>query len=990
MRSGTIAIATALLCAAAAAGPARAAQEGEWWKPYSPPCTERENVFAFTEKPAVKSLGNDRYEISFAVKGNCDVTVGLVDREGKVVRHLASGVLGPNAPEPLQKNSLRQVLPWNGKDDLDAYVKEPGKLRVRVMLGLKPVFDKRLGGRSPHNLPGYVCGIAVGPEGAVVLSKYWRLHARKFDLDGEYLMSLWPPPANLPESKLAGMGYVEYEPGRKALQSPELYDTVSDRGWMFWGADHGGLGDVQPALFDGRVYFLGYNGNEGPDPPSPMYYLKTDGSTDFDGVRGVPWAFTEQRYPRLACSPDGRWIYMTGVGDGDQFGGKYGVPVVMRRARTGTELAEPFIGSFRKSAKGKVAAAPGSDNESLNSPGGLDCDAQGRIYVCDYANNRIQIFSPEGKYLKTVPADRPMLVRVHQKTGALYVTHTARVEGRSVDRLTKFGPFDAPREVCHRDGVQAGVMALDSWSPKARVWVAGGKPARGPAGGTAILGIQGVFGSDDPVTIYEDRGDALEKLIDFDERARRDDGPAYYGKWRNEKGGSGGSTRLDCDPLRERVYYHTDLMFDLPTGRFLGRWNATPHRAIVEDIAFDKRGYMHIHFNPYFYFQGVGRVDTSRPLPYKSPDFSGPAEYYPEVPYDYGIDGAEKGGHGPYWKGLLPVKDQPGAHGFQCGLGVNMAGDVAVQSYIYYVPKMEDAVISSLNEGASDRRRMLGYESTGGTSRELFMQQLLDMEKRGEAVYFIKRRPGIHLSGGTVWTYERTGSLRGECTATVGRHMDGVEIDEDGKLYFLCDKMRVVGGGHLPFLHGRGGTFGGPPKPGNPYPMTGTLLKTRGKDANILVGGAPVPLDPIPARPPDLIDSPYEGPDYAKGTWAWAEGAEWMYAGVSPVRFRGCNCPSPRFALDWYKRTLAPEAYRHSIAVLDANGNLVLHIGRYGNLDSADGPGSKIPVGDDGIAVFHPRAVSATDNYIVFSSWEEWVTVLKIEYHAEESAPLVP
>ena len=28
-------------------------------KPYSPPCTERENVFEFTEKPAIKFLGED-------------------------------------------------------------------------------------------------------------------------------------------------------------------------------------------------------------------------------------------------------------------------------------------------------------------------------------------------------------------------------------------------------------------------------------------------------------------------------------------------------------------------------------------------------------------------------------------------------------------------------------------------------------------------------------------------------------------------------------------------------------------------------------------------------------------------------------------------------------------------------------------------------------------------------------------------------------------
>ena len=53
-------------------------------KPYAPPCTERGNVFAFTQKPSVKLVGRDRYEITFAVKGYCDVAAGIIDREGKV------------------------------------------------------------------------------------------------------------------------------------------------------------------------------------------------------------------------------------------------------------------------------------------------------------------------------------------------------------------------------------------------------------------------------------------------------------------------------------------------------------------------------------------------------------------------------------------------------------------------------------------------------------------------------------------------------------------------------------------------------------------------------------------------------------------------------------------------------------------------------------------------------------------------------------------
>jgi hypothetical protein len=40
-----------------------------------------------------------------------------------------------------------------------------------------------------------------------------------------------------------------------------------------------------------------------------------------------------------------------------------------------------------------------------------------------------------------------------------------------------------------------------------------------------------------------------------------------------------------------------------------------------------------------------------------------------------------------------------------------------------------------------------------------------------------------------------------------------------------------------------------------------------------------------------------------------------------------------RVWLDWHKRSFVPEAYRHLIGVLDANGNSILHLGQYGNFD---------------------------------------------------------
>lgn len=77
------------------------------------------------------------------------MTVAVADADGTVVRHVGSGVLGANAPAPFQKNSLKQTVYWDGKDDLGEYYKTPDKLKVRVSLGLKPEFDKRLGCTNP-------------------------------------------------------------------------------------------------------------------------------------------------------------------------------------------------------------------------------------------------------------------------------------------------------------------------------------------------------------------------------------------------------------------------------------------------------------------------------------------------------------------------------------------------------------------------------------------------------------------------------------------------------------------------------------------------------------------------------------------------------------------------------------------------------------------------------------------------------------------------
>jgi len=91
-----------------AAAFATAALSAEGPNPYTGR-QEREQVFQFARRPTVAKQG-ERYLIRFASKAACDATVAIVDDDGKVLRHLTSGVFGENAPWPFKQGSLSQKL----------------------------------------------------------------------------------------------------------------------------------------------------------------------------------------------------------------------------------------------------------------------------------------------------------------------------------------------------------------------------------------------------------------------------------------------------------------------------------------------------------------------------------------------------------------------------------------------------------------------------------------------------------------------------------------------------------------------------------------------------------------------------------------------------------------------------------------------------------------------------------------------------------------
>jgi hypothetical protein len=203
---------------------------------------------------------------------------------------------------------------------------------------------------------------------------------------------------------------------------------------------------------------------------------------------------------------------------------------------------------------------------------------------------------------------------------------------------------------------------------------------------------------------------------------------------------------------------------------------------------------------------------------------------------------------------------------------------------------------------------------------------------------------------------------------------DGIGIDSAGNLYVMVGAPRVFGGKR--YFNEK----------------SETLMKfPPGKGRFISAGRAKIPLpeESRPGRSPDVSK-------YGMGA-TWAEGAEWMYGGVGYGGQGGsCVCWHARFQLDYFARSFVPEVRRYKVAVLDSSGNLILRLGRYGNvddgkpLDLAGGPENPRALGGDEVALAHAAYVGVhTDRRLfIHDAGNGRVLSVKLDYGATEKVAL--
>lgn len=360
-----------------------------------------------TEGPIVSRDGAG-ITIRFALDRYDDVLVRIVDKNGSTVRNLACGVLGVNAPEPLQSGRLAQELVWDLKDDEGRPV-APSGCRVCVSTGLTPRFD-RFAASDPQQVPYFVAGLEVDPQGRVYVCEIASRRGRdndiqRYDREGKYLDSpFWINPNLIDKNRLPGIltyGWSEVDgqpvPGLSAIFSSDIIVRSTAGGQEY----------VHPLRIaaDGQAYFEAWNRERAGQtyrgltdiiPVSLDPVLSSDRSP-----RGRYGIFMNV-HERWAPAPKKGLAYWTRSA---YFKGVAATPVLFKAdIATGRPIAEfDYNGTEPLSPRRAFLGTenqPGDGPQHFRSIRDIAVDEVGRIFVADKAG--LKVYESSGKLVALI------------------------------------------------------------------------------------------------------------------------------------------------------------------------------------------------------------------------------------------------------------------------------------------------------------------------------------------------------------------------------------------------------------------------------------------------------------------------------------------------------------------------------------------------------------------------------------------------------------
>jgi len=422
---------------------------------------------SFAAKPSAAKQG-DRVKLAFTVSAPTDVEVAVLGADGKIVCHLAAGVLGGKNPPPAPLVAgLAQNLEWDGRDDFGKPAGgAPFKFRVRA--GMRPAFDGFVGA-SPYILDT-VRGMVVDGQGNLfVLNQSidghggWPFDLRVYDRKGNYLRSLMPFRAGMKKEEAEVFKAVDAGgqmiPRNFQSTWPHLYPT--DATLRLAGVTPDGA----LVLYDDQLRFV--------------YRLRSADGGPAGRVFEEPlWP---GKGPRLigsaavAMAADGKALFAAGVGaappKGQRVSADWPDGCILKLA-----IDKPGSGAEKFAA----AALPDDYKQALD--GGwapkmaktalrdIALDAAGNVYVCDLAAGKVRKFDGAGKELAAMSVPGALRLVVSPKSGALYVVSSGKAGGT----LARYAACEEGAKPQASLGFKCGyaMLAGDFSGEKPQLWMA--------------------------------------------------------------------------------------------------------------------------------------------------------------------------------------------------------------------------------------------------------------------------------------------------------------------------------------------------------------------------------------------------------------------------------------------------------------------------------------------------------------------------------------
>ena len=431
------------------------------------------SVVTFVSEPALTKDSENRLWASFTVSESTDVAVSIVDaRDSTIIRHLAGGKLGMNAPLPLASGTLAQRIEWDGKDDLGYAIASPESMAVRVQAGMG-VKLKAIIGDNPYAMNGNsarfggsqagpaslaIAGMVKGSDGSVFVCgtpgplfhyhEGWSyLAIRQYDRNGNYLKTLFPIPSGMDTARISGWGLRVRGDGTYVLENASTSMPTYSKTLL---AGPNGGGNLLALDENGGMLFGNY---------VKLISLPQDGSlpanrTSFNLLvsPALPSGYNRTGATFLTLLPNGKEALLSGffhyIGAN---GHVTSVPDThfysdgrIFKVNLATGAASLFLklDSVPQPVADRLPKLLGG--EFYASIHGTAVDNRGRVYVCDRLNRRIGVYDTLANFLGSIPLNGADNVAV-SSNGAVYAvvrTQSGTGSGTGQIRICRFRPFD--------------------------------------------------------------------------------------------------------------------------------------------------------------------------------------------------------------------------------------------------------------------------------------------------------------------------------------------------------------------------------------------------------------------------------------------------------------------------------------------------------------------------------------------------------------------